>query len=192
MTEKIEIDDLETGETEVLALEELEPAPASEAQQDPTPAAQDTPPADQAQDEQMVGAVKVGKTIAPVQVKEGDQAQSIGKLDPATAMKGTVSITITFMPEPEEPGQRRMVVAAIRHEMGLPLAIRGPFPEAELDLPALFDELRQAMADVLLHESAQGKRPARSITFQKPNAATPKPAPQKGKFEEVKGQLGLF
>ena len=172
MTEEIEIDDLETGETEVLALEP-EPAPAAEAQQaNPAPAAQGAP-ADQAKD----------TPKAP---------PSIGKLDPDKAMKGTVSITVTFMPEPEEPSQRRMVVAAIRHEMGLPLAIRGPFPEAELDLPALFDELRQAMADVLLHESAQGKRPARSITFQKPNAVTPKPAPQKGKFEEVKGQLGLF
>ncbi len=169
MTEEIEIDDLETGETEVVALEPKPVPVAEEAQQaEPAPAAPDAPAGDT------------------------PKATSIGKLDPAKAMKGTVSITVTFLPEPEEPGEHRKVVAAIRHEMGLPLAIIGPFPEAELDLPTLFDDLRQAMASVLLHESAKpGKRPARTITFQKPNATTSKPALQNGK-EEVSGQLGLF
>ncbi|HNT25862.1 MAG TPA: hypothetical protein PKM21_15950 [Anaerolineales bacterium] len=169
MTEEIEIDDLETGETEVVALEP-EPAPVAE-EAEPAPAAPDA-------------------QNAP----DGDtpKATSIGKIDPDKAMKGTVSITVTFLPEPDEPGERRKVVAAIRHEMGLPLAIIGPFPDAELDLPTLFDDLRQAAKGTLLHESAKpGKRPARTITFQKPNATTSKPALQNGK-EEVSGQLGLF
>ena len=122
---------------------------------------------------------------APEAPPEGPKAEEVGKVDPETALKGTVSITVTFMALAEgQPEAERLIVSTIRADQGLPLAIK-TCRQADLNLPALFDELRAAMADALLKQ-ATVKKPARTITIEKPKAAA---QPEK---KPAGGQLGLF
>ena len=128
-----------------------------------------------------VGAV----AVAPEAPPEGPKPEEAGKVDPDQALKGTVSITVTYMPVGDGDEADRLIVATIRADQGLPLAIK-TCRQAELDLPALAGELRAAMAEILFKQQATAKKPARTITIEKPKkAAEPEKKP-------AGGQLGLF
>ncbi len=116
----------------------------------------------------------------------------IGKVDPEAALKGTLSVTFTFMPEDDDPLGRR-VVATIRVDQALPASIK-TFRESDLTgddgqylgrLPEIVQSLRAELEQVLLKQAAASRKPARTITIEKPKA-------KEASAEKPTGQLGLF